>query len=174
MTAMANPSDAMCAARSPYLGTTDGPPRGDPGGGITGVRAPAREGGVTVIPGSTFGGVIVPFSRARRSLKSPFAAGAIRSGGGEGAFGGAIGTVGLVGSVGCGFCAITGVAARSNAVRESSRNMISVPVQFASCARRALRCPTLVAVSKRLSDRRVPEWPSTLGRRRPEGASRHH
>jgi hypothetical protein len=86
---------------------------------------------VTVIPGSTFGGVIVPFSRASRSLRFPFAAGAIRSGGGEGAFGGAIGTVGLVGSVGCGFCAITGAVTRSNAVTESSRNMMRVPVQFA-------------------------------------------
>lgn len=87
---------------------------------------------MTVIPGSTFGGVIEPFSRASRLLRFPFAAGAIRSGGGEGAFGGATCTVGLVGLVGCGFCAITGAVTRSsNAVTESGRNMMSVPVQFA-------------------------------------------
>ncbi len=46
-----------------YFGTTDWLPPGDPGGGITGVVAAARPDGCTAIPGSTLGGVIVPFCR---------------------------------------------------------------------------------------------------------------
>jgi hypothetical protein len=79
-----------------YFGMTDLLPPGDPGGGITGVVPVLLGGGLTAIPGSTLGGVIVPFCCDSRSLRFPFA-GAIFSGGGVGAFGGAIGTVGLAG-----------------------------------------------------------------------------
>jgi hypothetical protein len=114
-----------------YFGTTDGFPPGDPGGGITGVVAAPRPEGCTVIPGSTFGGAMVPFCLDRRSLiVSLPAGGAIRSGGGDGAFGGAIGTVGFVGEVGCGFCASAGVAAMVSAISKESRGMNSVSVRF--------------------------------------------
>jgi hypothetical protein len=106
-------------------------PPGDPGGGITGVVAPLLRGGLTVNPGSTFGGVIVPFCCDSRLLKFPPAgfgsAGAIFSGGGEGALGGAKGTVGLAGDVDCGFCASAGAPARSKAVNESVRSMMLIP-----------------------------------------------
>jgi hypothetical protein len=81
--------------------------------------------------GSTFGGVIVPFCFDKRLLRSPLA-GAIFSGGGEGAFGGANGTVGLVGDVGCGFWAIAGAAIMINAEIESVRNMMGFPLRLAS------------------------------------------
>jgi hypothetical protein len=109
-------------------------PPGDPGGGITGVVARPLGGGLTVNPGSTFGGLIVPFCCDNRLLKFPLGGlpseGAILSGGGEGAFGGAMGTVGLAGDVGCGFCASAGVATRSKAVNESVRSMVLVPSSF--------------------------------------------
>ena len=76
-------------------------------------------GGLTVIPGSTFGGVIVPFCCDSRLLRFR-SGGAIFSGGGVGDFGGATGTVGLVGDVGCGFCASAGAAARISAVTEKA------------------------------------------------------
>ena len=54
---------AMSAAKGAsgisYFGTTDGFPPREPGGGITGVAPLA--GGCTAIPGSTLGGLIVPF-----------------------------------------------------------------------------------------------------------------
>ena len=53
------PRSTQCA--KPYFGITDVLPPGDPGGGITGMAAVSFFGGATVIPGSTFGGVIVPF-----------------------------------------------------------------------------------------------------------------
>ena len=53
----------------------------------------------------------------------PRSTGAIFSGGGEAALGGAIGTVGLVGDVGCGFCAIADAVVKTSAVSESVRNM---------------------------------------------------
>ena len=84
--------------------------------------APLCAGGLTVIPGSTFGGVIVPFCRDSRSLKVP-SGGAIFSGGGEAELGGANGTVGFVGDVGCGFCAMAGAAARISAMIERARNI---------------------------------------------------
>lgn len=118
----------------PYFGITDGLPPGDPGGGITGVVVPALRGGLTVSPGSTFGGVIVPFCWDRWLLRFPFPVfpsdGAIFSGGGEGALGGAKGTVGLAGEVDCGFCARAGVAARSKAVNESDRSIVLIPSPF--------------------------------------------
>jgi hypothetical protein len=49
--------------RAAYFGTTDWFPPGDPGGGITGVVAAPRPDGCTAIPGSTFGGAIVPLCR---------------------------------------------------------------------------------------------------------------
>ena len=100
------------------MGTTDGLPPGDPGGGMTGVLVPLWAGGLTVIPGSTFGGSIVPFCRDSRLLMS-LAGGAIFSGGGEAALGGATCTVGLTGGAGWGFCAIAGAAARIIAANES-------------------------------------------------------
>jgi hypothetical protein len=80
-------------------------------------------GGLTVIPGSTFGGVIVPFFWDSRSLMLP-SGGAIFSGGVVVAFGGATCTVGLAGDAGSGFCASAGAAARINAVSESVRSMV--------------------------------------------------
>jgi 2-oxoglutarate ferredoxin oxidoreductase subunit beta len=55
--------------------------------------------------------------------------GAICSGGGDAAFGGAIGTVGLVGAAGCGFCAKAGVATVSAA---SSNSLFIVSMSVAS------------------------------------------
>jgi hypothetical protein len=92
-------------------------------------------GGLTVIPGSTFGGVIVPFCWDSRLLKVP-SGGAIFSGGGEAELGGASGTVGFVGEVGCGFCAIAGTAARIRAVIEKARNILGV----SSALHRDARC----------------------------------
>jgi hypothetical protein len=112
-----------------YFGTIAWFPPGDPGGGITGVVAAPRPDGCTVMPGSTLGGAIVPFCCDRRSLIVP-APGAIRSGGGVGAFGGAIGTVGLVGAAGCGFCASAGAAATVSASSNENRGMSSVSVRF--------------------------------------------
>ncbi len=87
--------------------------------------------GCTAIPGSTFGGAIVPFCCDKRSLIELLSsAGAIRSGGGDGAFGGATGTVGLVGEVGCGFCASAGPAAMVSAIIKASRGMTRVSVRF--------------------------------------------
>jgi hypothetical protein len=71
----------------------------EPGGGITGVVVRLFRGGLTFIPGSTFGGVIVPLWCDSRSLMSPLG-GTIFSGGGDAAFGGATGTVGLAGGAG--------------------------------------------------------------------------
>ncbi len=94
---------------------------------MTGVVAPLCAGGLTVIPGSTFGGVIVPFCCDSRLLM--FASGgAIFSGGGDGAFGGAIGTVGFVGDAGCGFCAIAGAAAKIITVKQRIRIIERRPV----------------------------------------------
>jgi hypothetical protein len=56
--------------------------------------------------------------------------GAILSGGGDGAFGGATGTVGLVGDVGCGFCASAGPAAMVSAISNEKRGMTRVSVRF--------------------------------------------
>jgi hypothetical protein len=139
---------------SPYFGTTDGLPPGDPGGGITGIDAPARGGGLTVIPGSTFGGMIVPFSRASRWLKSP-SAGAIRSGGGEGAFDGASGSVGLVGLVGCGFCAIAGAVMEITTMTESVRNMSERSCNLRRSDRRLRRGARRLQPPKRNNTRRV-------------------
>jgi hypothetical protein len=99
---------------------------------MTGVVVVLFRGGVTVMPGSTLGGVIAPFCCDIRSLSvafggAIFSGGAILSGGGEAAFGGATGTVGLTGDAGCGFCASAGEAARINAVSESARNMVRYP-----------------------------------------------
>jgi hypothetical protein len=80
------------------------------------------------MPGSTFGGVIVPFCCDSRSLRFPLG-GAIFSGGGDAAFGGAIGTVGLVGGAGCGFCAKAGAAASIDAVNQSVRSMMRFPLR---------------------------------------------
>jgi hypothetical protein len=128
---------ATPAAGLSYFGTTDPLPPGEPGGGITGIVAvPLFRGGLTVIPGSTFGGAMVPFCWDIRLLRFPPAAfppapfplgGAIFSGGVDVAFGGATGTVGLAGDVGWGFCAragtTTGAATRINAVNESVLSM---------------------------------------------------
>jgi len=98
-------------------------PPGEPGGGITGVVAPLFFGGVTIIPGSTFGGVIVPFCGDIRLLRFP-SGGAIFSGGGCTAFGGGTGTVGLDGDAAGGFCANAGAAARIDAVKERIRSIM--------------------------------------------------
>jgi hypothetical protein len=90
---------------------------------MTGVVRPVFAGGLTLIPGSTFGGLIVPFRLDNRLLISR-SAGAIFSGGGAAALGGATGTVGLVGGAGWGFCAMVGAASRTSAVNESLCNMI--------------------------------------------------
>jgi hypothetical protein len=85
------------------------------------------------MPGSTFGGAIVPFWRDNRSLNVPLpSGGAIFSGGGDGAFGGASGTVGLVGEVGCGFCASAGPAPTTivSAIISETRSMTRVSVRF--------------------------------------------
>jgi hypothetical protein len=98
---------------------------------MTGVVAAPSSGGRTVIPGSTFGGAIVPFCRDNWSLSVPLpSGGAIFSGGGDGAFGGATGTVGLAGEVACGFCASAGPAAMVNAMSSDSRGMTRVSVRF--------------------------------------------
>jgi len=108
----------------PYLGTTDGSPPGDPGGGITGVVAAPLWGGCTVMPGSTFGGVMTPLCWDKSSLKVPLrSAGAIRSGGTGGALGGATGTVGFAGDVGDGACASAGPTARVSANSQAIRIM---------------------------------------------------
>ena len=63
MIAQALPPTAATPGRSlvaAYFGTTVGFPPGEPGGGMTGVRPAAPVVGPTVIPGSTFGGEIVP------------------------------------------------------------------------------------------------------------------
>jgi hypothetical protein len=111
-----------------YFGTTDRLPPGDPGGGITGVVELSFRGGFTIIPGSTFGGVIVPFCCDNFPLMLP-SAGAIFSGGGDAELGGATGTVGFSGEVGCGFCASAGAAARINAVSISVRSMGGILVR---------------------------------------------
>ena len=130
------------ALRSLYFGTTDGLPPGDPGGGITGIDAPALGGGLMVIPGSTFGGMIV-FSRASRWPEPP-STGAIRSGGGEGALGGA--SWGSEGFTGGGFCAIAGAVMQTNAMTESVLNMSERSCICVVLNRRlAARSPTLAA-----------------------------
>ena len=85
---------------------------------MTGVLVRLWAGGLTVIPGSTFGGSIVPFCRDSRLLMSP-EGGAIFSGGGEAALGGPTCTVGFAGGAGWGFCAIAGAAVRISAASES-------------------------------------------------------
>jgi hypothetical protein len=118
---------AACSRRKPYFGTVD------PlvGGRITGVVAPLFWGGLTVMPGSTLGGAIVPFCRDNRSLRFP-PDGAIFSGGGDAAFGGATVTLGSAGEAGCGFCASAGVAARINPATESVRSMEQCPFRHGS------------------------------------------
>jgi hypothetical protein len=61
---------------------------------MTGIVPVPLLGGLTVIPGSTFGGVIVPFCCDNWLLRLP-TGGAILSGGADGGVGGATGTVGL-------------------------------------------------------------------------------
>ena len=80
-------------------------------------------GGLTVIPGSTLGGVIVPFCCDSRWLMFPEeSGGTIFSGGVVGAAGGGTaGTVGLFGPVADGFCASTGSLA------SESRKAAAVP-----------------------------------------------
>ncbi len=73
---------------------------------------PVWAGGRTVMPGSTFGGVIVPFCWDSRLLMFG-SAGAIFSGGAGATVGGGACTVGLAGAAGC---AITGAAIKLKAV----------------------------------------------------------
>ena len=108
-----------------YFGTTVGFPPGDPGGGMTGIRPAVPPGGPTVMPGSTLGGVTVPFCLDSWSLRFPaLPDGAIRSGGGDGEFCGATGTVGFSGVAGCGFCACAEAAAKINAAHTIIRFMV--------------------------------------------------
>jgi hypothetical protein len=117
-------------------------PPGEPGGGITGV-VPFR-GGVTVIPGSTLGGVMVPFCCDNRSLMRP-SGGAILSGGVVGAPGG--GTTGTVGFVEDADCASTDPAASRKVVSERVRSIgdifrvVYFGIEFASGS----HCPALGA-----------------------------
>lgn len=99
--------------------------------------APFR-GGLTLIPGSTFGGVTVPFCWDKRLLKVAFGR-SIFSGGGAEAFGGAIGTVGLVGDAGCGFCARAGHVAMIKTVNESVRSMMRISFSSRSPAGTSVR-----------------------------------
>jgi hypothetical protein len=116
-------------------------PPDDPGGGITGVVLPLFRGGVTVMPGSTFGGVIMPFCRESRSLGFPFA-GAIRSGG-------VTGTVGLVGTTGWAFWASAGAAASIIAASENVRSIMGILIVMV----RPLAMASGVRSSTVLSDR---------------------
>ncbi len=99
---------------------------------MTGILPVVPCDGLTRIPGSTLGGVIVPFCSDNRSLRSP-AEGAIFSAGAEGPLGGATGTVGLACGVVGAFCASTGAEAKTRTsavkirllmVRESVRGII--------------------------------------------------
>ena len=115
-----------CARRLPapdYFGTTFWLPPGVPGGGITGI-VPCDRGVGAWIPGSTDGGCNVPCCRDSLSLRcvSPSArsAGAIFSGGGDGALGGATGGVVSCGAAGCGFCANAANGSATPASRPNS------------------------------------------------------
>lgn len=112
-----------------YFGTTCWLPPGEPGGGITGMVPWVCAGGSTAIPGSTpRGGCSVPCCCASLSLKvgfldvTSFPAGAICSGGGDGALGGAIGVGVTPGGAGCGFCA----AARGAAIAAQRHIRITI------------------------------------------------
>jgi len=132
-----------------YFGTTDGFPPGDPGGGMTGMRPAAPVDGPTVIPGSTLGGVTVPFCLDKLSLRFPaLPDGAIRSGGGDGEFCGAIGTVGFSGDAGCGFCACAEAAAKITAEHKIIRFMVQPS--------RAFRALDALVKVKRTKRRGVP------------------
>jgi hypothetical protein len=128
-------------------------PPGDPGGGITGVVALPFRGGVTVIPGSTFGGVIVPFCFDSVSLRL-WSGGATFSGGVVWVFGGATGGTGLDRGAAGGVCAdagaatITGSVAINNPVKLSARSIMG------SCLFR----PPL----QRATARAVPDFPGPL------------
>jgi hypothetical protein len=110
-------------------------PPGEPGGGITGVVVLPFLGGLTVMPGSTFGGLITPPCCDSRLLGFP-SGGTIFSAGAEGTDGGATGIVGLAGDApggltAGGVCATAGTAvtiitARTMGapVRESMHGMI--------------------------------------------------
>jgi len=76
------------------------------------------------MPGSTFGGVIVPLCCDSRLLMSGVA-GAIFSGGAGATVGGAACTVGLAGDAGPEVCAIAGAAVKISAVSKSLRNIES-------------------------------------------------
>ena len=119
-----------------YFGTTDGFPPGEPGGGITGIISGPVCGGLTAIPGSTFGGVIMPLRLDRFVLRS-LSGGAIFSGGGGAALGGGTGTVGFAGEDGNGFCAPAGTATSMIAV--TATNIAAGTARSTAMARYRIR-----------------------------------